>query len=112
MTGSLKLADLRQFFFLGFDLDGAPEGAHENIIKDIETKYKDNCRWILDTTWIFSRFGYTSDILYESIEKIIKKHITKSTKYYLVVWKLNSRECRGTLRRSDTNWVKRKLGIP
>jgi|GEM_PF-2717636 len=107
----LKLTDLRQFYFIGFDLEKAPEGAHEKIVDEIKDKFKDNARWILDTTWIFTGFGFTSNKLFDAIEKILKKHLSRNSEYYLVVWKLSKDETRGSLRPADTRWVKRKFGL-
>lgn len=75
-------------FTLGFDLEKAPDGAHEKIIKDIKEKYKDNARWVLDTTWIIKSSSASSIDLYKAIHTIIKKHIG-SKKFYLSVWKID-----------------------
>jgi len=97
-------------FTLGFDLVEAPDGTHEKIIEDIEEKYKDNARWVLDTTWIIKSSSTSSSELYREIQTIITKHMG-SKKFYLSVWKIDFSSFKINFRPMENLWFKKKFGF-
>lgn len=107
----IELKKLRKFYFIGFDICDAPNPPYSEINKEIKSTFKNSVRHVLDTTWIYSGFGYTSaDELYKKVNEIIKNHVTsKKANIYLMVWELSKNNCKGVLRTADANWINSKL---
>jgi len=101
-------------FFVGYDLEDYPQGAHLAIITDIKAKYNtsiiENARRILDTTWIIKANTIYSKDLYYEISTIINKHIGKG-RFYLTAWKIDFTKYWQKMRPADSLWFKNKFGL-